>query len=543
MRDRFNQVAARATDTFKAFTPGQKVVTALALVALIAGGFLFSGWAGKPSYAPLFTNLSAGDASAIVENLNAGGTPYELADGGATILVPKDQVYDLRLQMSGEGLPAEDDTGYALLDKQGITTSEFMQHVGYQRALEGELSRTITSIEGIRTATVHLAIPRESVFADEEQQPTAAVMVATGSGATLGYGQVQSIVHLVASSVEGLAPEKVTVTDSTGTVLAADGDSQTLGAAGDQRSAQTVQFEQRMSGAVQRMLDQVVGAGRAVVKVTADLDFDQTETKTEQYTADPDLPPLAETTNTETYTGGAGGPAGGVLGPDNIQVPGGDGGGEYERTSETRNNALGVVTETRKSAPGQVRGLSVAVLLDSTVAVGVDQAELTELVSSAVGLDAERGDAITVSAMPFDQSAAQAAEQEAAAIQAAEGREELIGLAKDGAIVLAVVLLLLLTALSRRRRNKRRMELTKEELEQLELMQAELEQARNRMALEAAGGEPVAAPITAQPPAIDPERELREQRHQEITGLVERQPEEVAQLLRSWLADRRVASR
>jgi flagellar M-ring protein FliF len=541
MRDRFNQVAGRATDTFKAFTPGQKMVTLLAVAALVVGGFMFSSWAGKASYAPLFSNLSAGDASAIVEQLNAGGTPYELADGGRTVLVPQEQVYDLRLQMSGEGLPAEDDTGYALLDKQGITTSEFMQHVGYQRALEGELARTITSIEGIRSATVHLAIPQKTVFADDEQQPTAAIMVVTGTGTNLGYGQVQSIVHLVASSVEGLAPEKVTVTDSTGAVLAADGDSQTLGAAGDQRTAQTMQYEERLSSAVQRMLDQVVGAGRSVVKVTADLDYDQTETRTEQYTADPDLPPLAETTNTETYTGTGGAPAGGVLGPDNIQVPAGAGGGEYERTSETRNNALGVVTETRRLAPGQVRGLSVAVLLDSTMAAGVDQAELQQLVSSAVGLDADRGDGITLSAMPFDQSAAERTQQEAAAILATEQREQLIGMAKDAGIVLAVVLLLLLTALSRRRRNKRRLELTKAEMAQLELMQAELEQARSRMAVEAAGAEPAHA-ITAQLPA-DPDREQRESRQQEITGLVERQPEEVAQLLRSWLADRRVASR
>jgi flagellar M-ring protein FliF len=541
MRDRFSMVAGRTADTFKAFTTGQKLVTLLAVAALVVGGVMFSSWAGKASYAPLFSNLSGGDASAIVEQLNAGGTPYELADGGATILVPQDQVYDLRLQMSGEGLPAEDDTGYALLDKQGITTSEFMQHVGYQRALEGELARTITSIEGIRSATVHLAIPEKTVFADEEQRPTAAIMVVTGGGTVLGYGQVQSIVHLVASSVEGLAPEKVTVTDSTGTVLAADGDSQTLGAVGDQRTAQSMQYEERLSSAVQRMLDQVVGAGRSVVKVTADLDYDQTDTRTEQYTAAPDLPPLAETTNTETYTGTGGAATGGVLGPDNIQVPAGAGGGEYERTSETRNNALGVVTETRRLAPGQVRGLSVAVLLDSTVAIGVDQAELQRLVSSAVGLDVERGDDITVSAMPFDQSAAQRTEQEAAVTQAVEQREQLIGMAKDAGIVLAVVVLLLLTALSRRRRGKRRLELTKAELEQLDLMQAELEQARSRMALEPVGAGPAHA-ITAQLPA-DPDREMREARQQEITGLVERQPEEVAQLLRSWLADRRVASR
>ena len=152
MTDRLPAPVRKVGDTFKSFTPGQKAVTIFAVLALAIGGYFFATWAAKPAYAPLFSNLSSKDASAIVESLQGSGTAYELANGGQTILVPQEQVYDLRLQLSGEGLPGESDTGYALLDQQGITTSDFMQHTNYQRALEGELASTIKSIDGVEAA-------------------------------------------------------------------------------------------------------------------------------------------------------------------------------------------------------------------------------------------------------------------------------------------------------------------------------------------------------------------------------------------------------
>src|SRR5947209_14417049 len=219
MKDRALGTVKRLTGTFGAFTPGQKAVTLLGVIALVIGGVLFARWASTPAYSPLFSNLSSTDASAIVDKLSAGGTSYQLSDGGATILVPQSQVYDLRLKMSGQGLPAQSDTGYSLLDKQGVTTSDFMQNVDYQRALEGELGKTIKSINGVQAATVHLAIPQKDVFATDSQKPTASVLVTTSLGRTLSTDQVQSVVHLVAASVVGLDPNQVTVADSAGSVL------------------------------------------------------------------------------------------------------------------------------------------------------------------------------------------------------------------------------------------------------------------------------------------------------------------------------------
>jgi flagellar M-ring protein FliF len=522
----------RTLAVFGRFSPGQKAATICTVLALGVGGFLFSSWAGKPSFAPLYGNLSGTDASAIVDKLNSGGTPYRLADGGQTIMVPQDKVYDLRLSMSGAGLPAGKDTGYALLDKQGVTTSEFMQHVGYQRALEGELANTIGAIDGVHSATVHLAVPQKDVFTEDEQKPTASVLVATAPGQQLAPDQVQAIVHLVSSSVVGLAPEQVTVADATGKVLSSGGEESGGDSGGNTRAQQTQSFEQRMNSSVQQMVDQVVGSGHAVVKITADLNFDRTDTKSQTYAADPKLPPLSQSKSSENYTG-AGMPSGGVLGPDNIQVPTGGtaGTGKYARTSQTQDNAVGVVTQTVQSAPGAVRRLSVAVLLDKNTASGVDTAAVQELVSSAVGLDAKRGDTVAVTALPFDKAAADAAKQALTAAQKAGQRTQLVSMVKTGGAALLV--LVLLFGAWRSSRRKRRDALTEEERAQLAEMQAALDESRAR-ALVGGGQAPALEP--AQP---NPQTDNRQLRNRELAALVEQQPDEVAQLLRGWLADKK----
>src|ERR1700754_728359 len=193
MTDRLPAPVRRITDAFRSFTPGQKAVTIFAVLALVIGGYFFATWAAKPSYSILFNNLSTKDASAIVDSLDKSGTKYELANGGATILVPQDQVNTLRLSLSGEGLPGDSDTGYALLDQQGITTSDFMQHTNYQRALEGELANTIKSIDGVEAVTVHLVMPQTDFSSNDQTKPPASVLVAPSPNKPLTTGQVQAI--------------------------------------------------------------------------------------------------------------------------------------------------------------------------------------------------------------------------------------------------------------------------------------------------------------------------------------------------------------
>src|SRR4051794_39698273 len=263
MSDRLPAPVRKVGDTFKSFTPGQKAVTIFAILALAIGGYFFATWAAKPTYSALFSNLSSKDASAIVESLQESGTPYELANNGTTIMVPQDQVYDLRLQLSGEGLPGESDTGYALLDQQGITTSDFMQQVNYQRALEGELASTIKSIDGVEAATVHLVVPQKDVFSDDQDKTTASVLVQSSPNKPLSSQQVQAIVHLVASSVEGLDPEQVTVAGADGKILSAGGGAAVATGGDSGAGSPTGAFPNRPNPSLQAMLDSVVGPGHA----------------------------------------------------------------------------------------------------------------------------------------------------------------------------------------------------------------------------------------------------------------------------------------
>jgi len=538
MRDRLTAIFRKGTSSFGSFTPGQKAVTIFAVVALVIGGYFFANWAGQPTYAPLFSGLAPADANAIVDQLNTDGVTYKLTDGGSTILVPQDQVYAERIKVSAAGLPSQGEAGYELLDKQGVMTSEFMQQVTYRRALEGELSKTIKSIDGVKTATVHLAIPEKDVFADDAQKPTASVLVDTGTR-SLTSGQVQSIVHLVASSVEGLDPASVTVVGANGKVLSTSDDA--AGAGSSDAASATSTYETRLGNALQKMLDTVLGPNHAAVQVTADLDFDSTETKTQRYVSDPSLPPLSESKKTEAFTGNGGPATGGVLGPDNIQVPAGtagNGSGSYQQSTETRNNAVGLVTETRKAAPGAVKKLSVAVVVDSSVA-NVNTAQLQQLVSSAVGLDPQRGDMIAVSSMAFDQTAAKAeASAQANAAKQAKGQTQQ-RYVQMGAIVLAILVLMIVAALTgRKRRKQSRQELTAEANAALEEMQAAIEQARAKMAIEGGGGGGAAGALEGGP-ASPGEAAEREGRQRDLATMVEKQPDEVAQLLRGWLADRR----
>jgi flagellar M-ring protein FliF len=536
MTDRLPAPVRRITDAFRSFTPGQKAVTITAVIALVIGGYFFATWASKPSYSILFNNLSTKDASAIVDSLQKSGTKYELANDGQTILVPQDQVNSLRLSLSGQGLPGDAGTGYSLLDQQGITTSDFMQHTNYQRALEGELAKTIGSIDGVEAATVHLVLPTKDVFADNQDPPTASVLVASSPSKPLSGQQVQAIVHLVASSVEGLDPTQVTVAGADGKILSTGGGAD-VGTGGDNtQDAQTAAFQNRMNTSLQSMLDNVVGPGHAVVTVNAALDFDQTQTQSKTYQQDPSLPATSEQNSREAYNG-SGNCNGGVLGPDNIAGPGCSGGGssssgpgQYENSTNTRNNALNEVNKVSKSAPGSIKNLHVAVLLDSTTAGSVNPTQIQQLLSSAVGIDPTRGDTIAVSAMPFDQSAAKQAQSALSASATAAKQAKQMSLIKTGALA-AIVLALMFVAWRATKRSSKRKGLTTEERQHLEDMQAALE-AQRLAELNAA----IPAQMIEAGPDLTAELEAREERVREIEQMVKDQPEEMATLLRGWLA-------
>src|SRR3978361_2373805 len=209
---------AKIRSLLSTISVGQKIVIGLLVVGLALGGFVFYRWITAPTMAPLFSNLASADATAIVDQLNTDGVSYTLADGGATIMVAQDVVNSERLVMSGKGLPASNDNGYALLDKQGITTSEFQQQVSYQRALEGELASTLKALDGVNSAVVHIALPKDEVFATDEGKPTASVLLDLAPGTKLTGEQIQAVTHLVSSRMEKMDPSDVTVPDAPATV-------------------------------------------------------------------------------------------------------------------------------------------------------------------------------------------------------------------------------------------------------------------------------------------------------------------------------------
>jgi flagellar M-ring protein FliF len=531
MRDTITRTLARLQGSFGSFTAGQKVVAVIGTIALALGGFMVFRWAAAPTYTPLFSNLAPADASAIVDQLTATGVPYEIGAGGGTIMVPSDKVYDTRIALSGEGLPkAAGEGGYSILDGGSISTSQFQEQTSFKRAMEGELSKTIEGIDGVDTAVVHLAIPAKEVFADEQDPTTASILVDTGS-TPLDQGQVQAVVNLVSASIDGLEPDKVTVADSTGRVLTVP----TGGAAGaaQAQTQQVADFEAQRTGQVQTVLDRVFGAGNATAQVTADLNFDEQVTDSLRYFNRADTP-LSSTTSEETLDGGGTVPGGanGVVGPEgNVEPAAGAGttgaGSAYTKKNGTSDMALDQERQHVEAAPGQVEAIHVSVVVDTQSLKGADLTTLQNNIAAGLGLDPKRGDTVDVATMAFDRTAQAAASKELAAAAAADKKAQTMSLARNGGLVLLVVLLVLVAWLQARRKAKARAEATSFVVEQLR--REALERQGSQAALEAMQS-PRLALESAQ---NDASAQVRD----EIAALVERQPEDVAALLRGWLVE------
>lgn len=420
--------------------PVQRIAIGAALVAVIAGALLLvTSGGGSGRLSPLYTDLSQGDAASIVSELESLGVSYELKDSGATIMVPTDSVNRTRLSMSEKGLPESND-GYALLDKQGITASEFRQRTAYQRALEGELENTIEELDAIDGAVVHLALPAQSAFVDEGGNPTASVLVRTRS--KLSEGQVQSIVYLVSSSVRDMKPEDVTLADSDGVILHAPGAGGFAMASGGGKEAD---FEASLGASINQLVARVAGQGKVAVQVQVVLNMDERTSVSETYTK-PEGSGEANTGlvgtengNDETYNG-INSTSSNVLGPDGVlvspnvttpitapattvvgvpattvvgapattvvarTVTGPGSSTDYTKNDFTRDYKYNKVVEEVKDAPGAIERLSVAVAVDDVAVTAEVVTQIEQLVRAAAGIDDARGDTVVVTRMPFAKS-------------------------------------------------------------------------------------------------------------------------------------------
>jgi flagellar M-ring protein FliF len=530
MQQRLTRYLTRARDTFGGFTAGQKAVAVIGTAALLIAVFMVFRWVSTPSYAPLYSNLSGTDASAVIEELDAQGVPYKIAGGGGTIMVPRSDVYSTRITLSGKGLPASTDGGYSLLDKQSLSTSESQEQTNFKRAMEGELSKTVEAIHGVSTAVVHLAIPEKQVFSDEQDPPTASILIDTEPGTSLDDGQVQAIVHLVASSIDGLEPKNVTLTDASGKLLTTDDSTDGGVSAASARTKQVEAFQDSMQADIQSVLDRVLGPGNSTVTVTADLDFDKAVTDSRTYGAKENIPPLSESSTNETYAGPAGAMnngAGGTVGPDGQMDPtatGTGGDSSYKNTSKTRDNALDQTVEHREKAPGSINTLHVGAVLDATAAAAVQPQVVKDLISNAVGINAQRGDTIDVTTMAFDRTAEKSAAAELKAAHAADAAARRNSLLRNIGIAGGIALMVLLAWFQARRRAKVRDDARAYLVEQLRT-----DAASRTAQLEAP------ALVALESSEKDEEESMRD----ELIALVDRQPDDVAALLRGWLVEPR----
>lgn len=400
--------------------PLRRIGLVAGLVAAVAVGIGLFVWAQEPNYRPLYSRLSQQDAAEVVEALKAGNIPYRLDANTGAILVPAAQVHEVRLGLASQGLPRGEGVGYELLQRdQGFGTSQFMENARFNRALEAELARSISALNGVESARVHLAIPKQSVFIRERNQPSASVLVNLRPGRGLGESQVAAIVHMVASSVPGLEHDKVTVVDQRGRLLTRKEDN-LLDA-----TAQQLDYKQQLEDAyvrrIEALLTPMLGPGGVRAQVDARLEFGVEESTQELF--DPAgiavrSEQLSEQQKEDRPVGGVPGaltnqpPQAGTLAPGE---PLDDAESRLVESSrnQTRNYEVSKTIRHSRRPLGVIQRLSVAVLVDEKDAVDeegnpirqpLSQEELdriSSLVQQAVGFDAERGDTISVISAPF----------------------------------------------------------------------------------------------------------------------------------------------
>lgn len=505
-----NELLRSLIDRWKALPNTRKSIISVMVLAVLISGTLFVQWLTKVEYAPLFTDLEPKTANAVVEKLQDLKVPYKLENQGTTITVPKTKVYEARIELAGAGVLTETGLGFELFDQTKLGATDFERTLDYQRALQEELRRTIVAFEEIEQARVHLVLPKESVFVEEEQPASAAVTLKVKPLAKLNPEQVKGIVYLVSSSVQNLPPENVKIIDSTGNVLS---DAVAVGAEADltqQRLTQYElkrQYEKDLEKRVQGMLATIFGEGKAVAMVTADLDFDQVEERRVDY-GEGSISGEQTSHEESTTTGGSGG----VVGNPNLtpQVSGyntaAQGNSTYQRDDNTTNYKVDETTTVTVKAPGQVRSLSTSVVVNGQLS----QEQITQIermVATAIGFQPLRGDQISVSSMTFESGSEELAEPQL-------GGEKILypPYLKWVALGLGIVLLLVILLRFRRRRRK----------------------------AEAEPGLPLieeVVPVIPITPELSAEEKAKKEKQQRIKEAVRQKPEDAAQLIRAWLAE------
>lgn len=386
-------------------------------VGIVAGGvflalvFLIIANSGG-EMAVLYSNLSPEDASGIVSYLKESGVKYKITSGGATVMAPASKVYELRMELASKGVPQGAGSGFELFDSTSFASTEFTEKVNYTRALQGELARSIMALNPVQNARVHIVIPEKRLFSGAQTPATASIVISMKPGSYLMDAQVRGVVNLVAGAVQGLTADNITIVDTDGNLLwrgTGGGSSSAAAMSAGITSAQLemkMNFEQEMQSRIESMLDRALGIGRAVVRVYADINFDQTERASETYqpAANGKGVPIAEQTSEEHRTSDDAVAAGLAGTPTNVEgyaaSDAAAAGGSYTRTDSTVNYEVSKVVEKAVTAPGRVERISVAAVVDGLLTADRIQA-IEQVISAAAGIRPERGDQVTVTNMEF----------------------------------------------------------------------------------------------------------------------------------------------
>lgn len=527
-------------------TPQRVTLIMLALAAVIIIPVLLV-WASTPTYGVAFSGMSEADAGLIVEKLDEAGISYQLKDSG-TILVESDQVYDVRLRMAREGLPETSTVGYELFSGNTFGMTEFTQRVNYQRALEGELERTISSLDSIDSVRVHVVTPEKRLISSEQSPTTASVTIQERLGQTLDAGQVRAIINLVSGSIEGLTPENVVVVDTEGNLLSGGDQSLSDNATSlsDQQRAAEDLAAADVRKRVQTMLDTILGAGNSVVQASVAIDWNQREVTSNMYDPTPAAIRSSQIVNESYNTNGQ--TTGGVPGAEsNLPTPVATAGAAdstyaYRRSEETINYEISQTQSKEVITPGQIQRISVSVMVDAIS----DPAQLQTIraaAAAAAGINETRGDQIVVESISFDRTG-----QETATTAAAEEQkqQQMIMIGSVVAAVLALFLLLFffLRVLKSLQKSSREawtpiMQPVRQ-LAQQEAASAQLPAASH--AAEHTASTPVIADRTAEPAVVVQLSQQQkivqqetEQRVKVITRLAEENPATVAEIIQLWL--------
>ena len=396
----------------------QRIMIIAAAVFVAAGLFALTRWHAESDFKPLYTSLSPEDAAAVIQKLKESGTEYRVSDSGSSVSAPSSRVAELRLDLAAAGLPKTGRIGYELFDKSNFGATEFTEHLNYHRALEGELERSIGALSSVEQARVHLTFPKESVFLDSRQPGKASVLLKLRIGARLTPENVAAVTNLVASAVEGLAPEAVSVLDMRGNLLSRPRHDLEDG---DQSSEATLEYRQRIESGllakVNATLEPLLGPEKFRAGVSVDCDFTSGEQSEE--TVDPSKSVMLTSQKTEEQTGSnlaSGQPGTASNLPRPTSRPGSSGNGLTRRTENLSFQTSRTVRHTKLSQGG-IKRMSISVLVDHTVRMqgqGLKAKRIVtppspetlkaihDLLAAATGFSAERGDQLVIEALPFE---------------------------------------------------------------------------------------------------------------------------------------------